>query len=73
MTPAENGDDTYSLAIGVHHPERFEAYAWFTIDLTGRVTASGLAVDAQDAPLRPSRQALDQFKRLCPPPAPKTP
>jgi hypothetical protein len=73
MTPAENGDDTYSLAIGVHHPERFEAYAWFTIDLTGKVTASGLAIDAQDATLRPLRQALAQFKRLCPIPPPKTP
>ncbi len=63
--PNETGDGTYQVAVGVYHPERFEAYAWFTIDATGKITVSVFTLDRFDAPASPSPQALQSFKRLC--------
>lgn len=65
LMPNETGDGTYQVAVGVYHPERFEAYAWFTIDATGKITVSVFTLDRFDAPASPSPQALQSFKRLC--------
>jgi hypothetical protein len=67
LTPHETGDGTYELAIGVHHPERFEAYAWFTVDPTGKVTVSAFTLELSEATTTPSPEALRHFGRLCTP------
>lgn len=65
FTPDETGDGTYDLSIGVHHPERFEAYAWFTVTVEGKVTVSSMYENLLEHPETPSRAALKHFKRLC--------
>jgi len=64
--PSETGDGSYELALGVHHPERFEAYGWFTVHPGGKITISSGTLELLDAPVSPSGQALRDFKRLCP-------
>lgn len=66
LTPSLTGDGTYQYALGVHHPERFEAYAWFTIQPSGAVTLYSWVLELTDAPVSPSSEALRHFKRLCP-------
>jgi hypothetical protein len=66
MYPDETQSDAYDMAIGVNQPERFEAYAWFTIKLDGDVTTSAMSLDLYDAPVSPSPESVASFKRLCP-------
>jgi hypothetical protein len=63
--PEETGDGTYEVSIGVHHPDRFEAYGWFTVSAKGNVTASSFALDLFDASASPSAEARGHFARLC--------
>lgn len=65
MTPAETGDGTYQIAMGVHHPERFEAYAWFTVMVDGRVRLTAYTLELDDAAVFPAPKALSAFQRLC--------
>lgn len=66
FTPADTGDGTYDLAVGVHHPERFESYGWFKIRPDGKVTLYSWVLERTDAPVSPSSDALRHFERLCP-------
>jgi hypothetical protein len=63
--PSETGDGTYEMSIGVHHPDRFEAYGWFTVSATGKVTVNSFALELSDAPATPTKEALADFTRLC--------
>jgi hypothetical protein len=66
LMPADVGGETYDMAIGVHHPERFEAYGWFSVDRDGKVTVSSMALEAYDQVVDTNADALATFKRLCP-------
>lgn len=63
--PSETDEGTYELSIGVHHPERFEAYGWFSISRIGRITVSSMTLDLLDAPTEPSKVALTYFRKFC--------
>jgi hypothetical protein len=63
--PSETDNGTYDLSIGVHHPERFEAYGWFSISRSGKVTVTSMTLDLSDAPTEPSNTALNSFRKLC--------
>jgi hypothetical protein len=67
LTPNETRDGTYLLAIGVHHPERFEAYEWYTVDADGNATESGSPRDPLrlDNELSPSTDSQRRFRELC--------
>lgn len=65
MTPRETGDGTYQIALGVHHPDRFEAYGWFTISAAGKVTLTAYTLELDGAEVAPSPAALSAFRRLC--------
>jgi hypothetical protein len=71
--PQETGDGSYELSIGVHHPERFEAYAWVSVTPMGQVTLSAYPLRLQDAKVAPSPEALRHFLRLCPRQVPDSP
>jgi hypothetical protein len=63
--PSETENGTYDLSIGVHHPERFEAYGWFSISRAGKITVTSMTLDLTDAPTEPSKTALNFFRKLC--------
>jgi hypothetical protein len=65
IMPEEVGGDTYDVAVGVHHPERFEAYGWFVVDRAGTVTANAMGLDLDDAVVTTAPEALATFERLC--------
>lgn len=63
--PSETDEGTYDLSIGVHHPDRFEAYGWFSISRSGRISVSSMTLDLFDTPTEPSKVALNYFRKLC--------
>lgn len=68
VPPDGTQSNAYDVAIGVNQPERFEAYAWFTIQPDGTMTISDMYHDLLDAPVFPSPESVADFKRLCPHP-----
>lgn len=66
MMPDVTGDGTYAISIGVHQPTRYEAYAWFTVAPSGKVTVSGMSFARLEQTVKPTAQALKDFQRLCP-------
>lgn len=65
IMPNETGDGTYEYSIGVHHPDRFESYGWFTVDATGKVTVSSWNLELDDVETSPSKEALAEFQKHC--------
>lgn len=66
MDPDSAEDDTFQYAMGVHHPERFESYAWFTVNArTGAITVSTIT-DQEPRTAEPDgKTALPEFLRWC--------
>lgn len=65
VAPEGTQSNSYDVAIGVNQPERFEAYAWFTIKPDGTMTISDMYHDLLDAPVFASPESVAAFKRLC--------
>ena len=55
----------YQVWIGVHHPERFENYADFSVDAQGKIAVVCMQCEAPVRPISATRAALADFDRLC--------
>jgi hypothetical protein len=58
-------EGTFDIWIGVHHPERFENYAVFSVTPTGEITVHCGQCDAPRGRISAPRSAVDDFARLC--------
>jgi hypothetical protein len=45
LGPIDNDDGGFSAAFGIHHPDRFEAQVWYTVDAVGTLSVTVLGED----------------------------
>jgi len=62
--PNETGG-TYDVWLGVHHPDRFENYAVFSVTPRGNISVSCVECETPSGPIAPAHSALEDFERLC--------
>jgi hypothetical protein len=58
--PIDDDDGTFTVGIGVHTDERFEAQVWYSVDRAGRLRVSALGAD-----VKISLDALGDVAKAC--------